>query len=102
MEGEEPISQPHDFKFCPLGLQFYSPRALGECNLMDFSLQVTGDSGEKRNITCSGIVAHCRKEPDGSMYRIWLNFIDLPDEAKKHIQCLACTSDFLCPYCENY
>ncbi len=100
----DPVPQPKSFQFCPLGLQFYSRKELSECSLLEFKLNIPGDHGRPDEITCSGLVVNCREEPShkDSPYRIWVKFLDLPEAARDRIHCVAKSSDFLCPFCENF
>ena len=96
------IAQPQNFQLCPLGLQYYAPKPIDECCIIDFDLDLPGNNQEAERIQCSGIVAHCREEEAQSMYRIWVKFLDLPERAKERIKCVACDSNLLCPFCENF
>jgi hypothetical protein len=104
LSDRETIRQPDSFRACPLGIQFYSPRPLPEFEVLEFVIAVPNGAKASKDIECSGVVVHCRKsEQKGSdSYRIWVKFIDLAETHRKRIQCMARTSDSLCPYCENF
>jgi len=63
---------------------------------------VASSQDEREEITCFGIVVNCREEEKDSLYRIWIKFLDLPVSVRSRIQCLAKSSDSLCPFCENF
>lgn len=100
----EAIRQPKSFQFCPLGLQFYSRRQLAECSLLEFRLKLPDDNGGSDEITCSGLVVNCQHDPrqQDSLYRVWVKFLDLPESARGRIHCVTKSTDFLCPFCENF
>jgi hypothetical protein len=104
LSEREKIQQPDTFRVCPLGIQFYAPRALPEFEILSFVIAVPNGSKTAEEIACTGVVVHCRKgdQEGNTAYRIWVKFVDLAESYRKRIQCMARTSDFLCPYCENY
>jgi len=100
--GENAVEQPQGFRVCPLGVQFYSPQEMAECTIHECELALpTEDEGTER-IRCCGIIAACHRDGDHSMYRIWMKFLDLPDKARDRIECMVQSTEFLCPYCENF
>lgn len=103
LDGQESVRQPACFRLCPLGLQFYSPKALPEFEVVEFTLNIPARGGSKEEVVnCSGVVVHCRQEKDSALFRVWVKFVDLPESKRKRLQCVAETSDFLCPFCENF
>lgn len=103
LNGEESVCQPACFRLCPLGVQFYCPRQLPEFEVLDLRVHVPGRNGAPgEEVTCSGVVVHCQPEKDSALFRVWVKFVDLPDEKRKRLQCVAENSDSLCPYCENF
>lgn len=97
------VPQPDTFRVCPLGLQFYSKRPLPEFELIEFRVALPDASGRRRAVKCTGVVVHCREDAEHSpLYRVWIKFLDLPEEQRNKIQCFAKQSNFLCPYCENF
>ncbi len=99
---DEAVAQPETFKFCPLGVQFYTRKKYDECSIHEFSVDVEGDGRAPERISCSGVVVDCCKSGDGEMYRVWMKFLDLPETASDRIHCLVKSTEFLCPFCENY
>ena len=101
-ESEE-VRQPDTFRVCPLGIQFYSPHPLPEFEILEFAIRVPNGRKKAEEITCTGVVVHCRKgENNAGNYRIWVKFMDLPEAHRKRIKCVASSSELLCPYCENF
>lgn len=96
------ISQPDTFRFCPLGAQLYTRREMEECSILEFKLDLPDGTAPASQIACSGVVVNCQPNDSGSMYRVWIKFLDLPDSARENIKCFAKSSEFLCPFCENY
>jgi len=98
------LKQPDNFRFCPLGLQFYSRRNVPEFELLEFQLDDPG-KGEKKGekFTCTGVVVKCMPAvEDPSLFRVWVKFLDVPESRVKKIQCVAKECNLLCPYCENF
>ncbi len=102
MNDHEATRQPQSFQFCPLGVQFCMPDPLSECDVLEFRVNVPGDDGASSEITCTGFVVNCCKDPDSDMYRIWVKFLDLPLQTCAHLQRISRENNFLCPYCENF
>ena len=102
--GKQPaVVQPGEkFRVCPLGVQFYSPKKLADFSVMDFEMQVTQSSGNAAKVKCAGVVVHCQKEKDSSLYRVWVKFLDLAKESSATLQCAAKSADAICPHCENF
>lgn len=97
------VPQPDTFRICPLGLQFYSKRPLPEFELVEFRLAFPSAGGNYRNLRCSGVVVHCRKDMEHRpLYLIWIKFLDLPASKRNQIECFAKGAKTLCPYCENF
>jgi hypothetical protein len=99
----ESVKQPRDFRVCPLGIQLYSPKPLPEFEVLEFKISIPGAKGSKaEDIQCTGVVVHCAKDGDPSLYRIWVKFLDLPEAKKNQLECLSKTAKLKCPYCENF
>jgi hypothetical protein len=102
--GDSPseIKQPGTFRVCPLGIQLYSSKNLPEFELLEFRISIPQEDGTAEEITCTGVVVHSRLDQESSLYRVWVKFLDLPEGKRNRIQCIAKTSSYLCPYCENF
>lgn len=100
----EGVSQPESFRCCPLGLQFYSRTELPAYETVEFRLQAPKDAAFafKGPMTCTGVVVHCQKDIPHDRYRVWLLFVDLPEDVRSQLTCLGKSGDLLCPYCENF
>ncbi len=97
------VAQPDTFRLCPLGLQFYSKHPLPEFELVSFRLALPGANGRRKNVRCTGVVVHCRTDIEHKpLYRVWVKFLDLPEEHRHRMQCFAKDAKLLCPYCENF
>lgn len=99
---QDPVQQPEGFRVCPLGVQFYSQRALEEYELMEFKLDLPLNGRAPETISCSGMVVHCQPVESNGLYRVWIKFLDLPPEQQSRIQCMAKDGKHLCPHCENF
>jgi len=99
---QDPIAQPEGFRVCPLGVQFYSRKALEEYELMEFKLDLPRNGHPPETVTCSGVVVHCQPTGSSGLYRIWIKFLDLPTDQQSRIQCMAKDGKHLCPHCENF
>lgn len=100
----EGVNQPDSFRCCPLGLQFYSQKELPAYETVEFRLQTPPGTPFVFNgpMTCSGVVVHCQKDVPHDRFRIWILFVDLPEEIRSQLTCLGKSGDLLCPYCENF
>jgi hypothetical protein len=94
-------SQPETFSLCPLGLQFYSPRKLADLSLLEFSLAIPG-ARRTKPVTCTGAVVRCEHQKKDKRYRVWVQFLDLPEKAREKIRCVSRDGKHLCCYCENF
>ena len=103
LDESESVKQPNNFRVCPLGIQLYSPKALPEFEILEFRISIPGAKGSKgENIQCTGVVVHCAKDGDPSLFRIWVKFLDLPEAKRNRLECLSKTAKLTCPYCENF
>lgn len=101
--GSDPAAvQPETFRFCPLGLQFYSRKALPEYQQMELSLQGAEGVDLPPDTRCEGIVVQCRFDSRRGLYRSWILFLDLPDDLRRRFQCVAKDAGSLCPHCMNF
>jgi len=99
----EAIEQPETFQFCPLGVQLYTCAALTECELLDCKFTIPDADGNSEEVQCIGLVVQCCEPLNGDkLYRIWVKFLDLPEETVRRIQQLTQSQRFICPFCENY
>ena len=94
--------QPDSFRCCPLGLQFYSRKKLDIYKVMKMDLQVPGRAKTKGTFAAEGVVVHAQYDEKQSMYRTWIMFTDLPDEAASRLKCMTKKTGLQCPHCENY
>ena len=102
-ETEVSEPQPETFRFCPLGVQFYSRRRLPAYQQIE--LQVSGAPGivgAKRPTRCEGVVVHTQYDRRRKQYRHWILFVELPDSLRKQFRCVAQQTGSLCPHCENF
>ena len=103
IDERESFKQPENFRVCPLGVQLYSPRPLPEFEILEFNISIPSKrGGQKEDIQCTGVVVRCAKDGDPSLYRIWVKFLDLPEEKRSQLECLSKTSRLTCPYCMNF
>lgn len=92
--------QPNTFSLCPLGLQFYSPRKFADLSLLEFNLRLPGRRGKA--VQCTGAVVRCERQKPEKKYRVWVQFLDLPEAAREKIRCVSREGKHLCCYCENF
>ena len=104
MNDRDAMPQPSTFQLCPLGCQFYSDKPLDDFTLLEFNLQLPPDAATEPccPCTCVGAVVKCQRDPAESRYRVWVKFVDLPEQAKNKIRCEARKGQHLCCYCENF
>ena len=93
--------EPKTFRLCPLGCQFYSSRRLRAFDLMECRIDVPGRGRTSNRRTCTAAVVRCERE-DKNLYRVWLQFVDLPKAESERIRCISKNGKHLCSYCENY
>lgn len=97
------VTQPNEtFRVCPLGVQFYSPKKVEDFCVMDFKMQVAQADGSSADIKCAGVVVHSQKEKASGLYRVWVKFLDLPQDGSARLKCAAQDADAICPHCENF
>ena len=102
-EEEDGVPQPETFRCCPLGLQFYAKDALPTYRVIELTIDDPGDgTTEAKPVDCSGVVVHSQYDEEKALFRTWVMFVDVPEETRQRFGCLARSSDFLCPHCENY
>lgn len=100
---KEAIEQPETFRFCPLGVQFYSHSAVAEYALLECRFNVPNVNGDLAEIECTGLVVQCCEPMNGdTLYRIWVKFLNLSEETLQHIQNLARRQRLICPFCRNF
>ena len=99
----EGVEQPGTFRCCPLGIQLYNRREIPLFELVEFTLELPAISGDPvHTISCTGIVASCRRDADTELFHVYVKFLDLPESARLRLQHITQTLDHLCPFCENY
>ena len=97
------IRQPETFQFCPLGVQLYTHSAVAEYELLDCKFNIPDGSGDEEQVACIGVVVQCSPPDNGTqLYRVWVKFLDLPEETVLRIQELTTNQRFICPFCENF
>lgn len=96
------LKQPDTFRLCPLGLQFFSRRPPELFTLLEVTIAIPGRRGRPKQIRCTGAVVHHQYDKYEKNYRVWLQFLDLPEEAKERLRCTGRSSGFICPHCRNY
>lgn len=88
---------------CPLGLQFVTSQRLRPFDLFEFSLDLDEVGRRSKTPTqCTGAVVKCRKQPKQDKYRVWIKFLDIPEDARDRIECVSKNGKHLCHYCENF
>lgn len=92
-------SNPRPSASAPSALQFYSPRKLTDLSLLEFNLNVPGGG---KAVKCTGAVVRCQHQRKDKRYRVWVQFLDLPAEAREKIRCVSRDGKHLCCYCENF
>ena len=96
------VTQPEDFHLCPLGLQFHTTRAIAPFTVLEVDIEVSDASGRRHTERCTGAVVRCQADKIAGRYRIWLQFLELPDHARESLRCTAREGQFLCSYCRNF
>jgi len=102
-ETEVPEPQPETFRFCPLGVQFYSRHRLPEYKQIELQVRgAEGIAGSRKRMRCEGIVVHSQYDRRRKQYRHWILFIEIPDALRNQFRCIARQTGSLCPHCENF
>lgn len=96
------VAQPDDFHLCPLGLQFYFPKAVEPFTVLSVDIDAPDKTGQTKRISCSGAVVRCQPDKVAGRYRVWLQFLDLPEGTRECLRCTAKSGQLLCSYCENF
>ena len=91
MLGAEGVQQPHTFRFCPLGIQFYSPKPLDEFQVLNFKLKVTQPGNGASEINCNGVVVECRGDRHTG-YLVSLVLTGLSRQSQERLNMLAYSS----------
>lgn len=100
---EEAVQQPETFRFCPLGVQFYSHSAVAEYELLECRFAVPDANGDLAEIECAGLVVQCCEPLNGNkLYRIWVKFLNLSEDTVQHIRNLSRSQRLICPFCQNF
>lgn len=97
-----PLQQPEDFHLCPLGIQFHSAAALEPFTIVSVDIDAPDQAGETRRMSCLGAVVRCEPDKQNNRYRVWLQFLDLPESTRENLRCTAKSGNLLCTYCENF
>lgn len=105
-QGEQKaVKQPRTFQFCPLGVQLYTEAPVKECTLMDLTLSLPAEHEPERDeiVHCTGLVAQCCAAEGGQkLYRVWVKFIDLPENLAERIRAFTQHKRLTCPFCQNF
>ena len=101
-ERGRPETQPDDFHLCPLGLQFHVSKPVEPFTIMAVDIDAPPKSGRKRKVSCTGTVVRCQPSNKPGAYRVWLQFVDIPADARERLRCTAKDGQLLCSYCENF
>ena len=101
-EPSPELTQPEDFHLCPLGLQFHVPRAVEPFTVLEVDIEAPDETGAKKRMRCSGAVVRCQPDETPGRYRVWLQFLDLPEGTRERLRCTAREGQLLCSYCENF
>lgn len=101
-EPAAPVTQPDDFHLCPLGLQFHSESPLEPFAILEVGIEAPDAQGIVRKLTCTGAVVRCQPDKAAGRFRVWLQFLDLPDGTRERLRCTAKHGQFLCSYCQNF
>lgn len=96
------VEQPGDFRCCPLGIQLYSQEDIPQYKVMDIGVNSPTDEDAGYKIECTGVVVHSQYEDECKMYRVWVMFLDLPEEARQDLLCVSKEQSLTCPFCENF
>ncbi|MCZ7590826.1 MAG: PilZ domain-containing protein [Kiritimatiellae bacterium] len=99
---EPPVRQPEDFHLCPLGIQFHSECPLEPFTVVSVDIDAPDEVGEISRMTCLGAVVQCEPDKQNNRYRVWLQFLDLPEQTRENLRCTAKSGNLLCAYCENF
>ena len=94
--------QPETFRFCPLGVQFYSREALPEFHQLEMDLKGAEGIELPSGARCEGVVVQSQFDARRGLYRNWILFLDLPEELRRRFHCFAKESGSLCPHCMNF
>lgn len=94
------VRQPGTVQFGPLGVQIYNRKKVPMYELIEFTMELP-DTPED-TITCTCIVANTEFDSVSGLYRIWMQFLDLPTSACERVHAITRTSKDLCPFCKNY
>ena len=101
-EPAPPVTQPEDFHLCPLGLQFHLTHAVEPFTILEVCIDAPGADGARTRVRCTGAVVRCQPDKVHDRYRVWLQFLDLPDTTREHLRCTATSGQLLCSYCQNF
>ena len=98
---DEVVRQPGTIQFGPTGVQIYNRKNFPMYELIEFTMELSSDKPEDA-IRCTGIVANTEFDSVSGLYRIWMQFLDLPTSACERVHAITRTSKDLCPFCKNY
>jgi hypothetical protein len=102
LNGDGAIMQPNTFRCCPLGLQFYAKKELPDYRVLHLKVEENDGADRPFMIDCNGVVVHSQFESERNMYRIWVVFMDVEQETRDRLHCIARENDTLCPHCMNF
>ena len=102
LNGDGAVTQPHTFRCCPLGIQFYAKTELPAYRVLSLKVEEGGAEGQPVLVDCTGLGVHTQYEQEREMYRTWVVFMDLEQDTRDRLHCVARDNDTLCPHCMNF
>jgi len=85
-DDDQGVLQPSSFCCRGRGAHLYHRRAIPLFELIEFTLECGGESGDLERIMCTGMVVQCKFEPTHDLYQIEVQFLDLPESVRKQIE----------------
>ncbi len=84
--NDDGVPQPCSFSCCGRGVRLYHRHEIPLCELIEFTLEMPAHQCRCRRISCTGMVIECTFDRDAGLFHIHLQFIDLPDDARRHLE----------------
>ena len=75
---------PQPIRFCPQGVELYSETKIEPFKVYKIQMHLAGEGGQMAEFQCDGVVVDC--QPESSLYKLQVSFLDLPDSAKAHLK----------------
>lgn len=101
-EPAPPVTQSDQFRLCPLGLQLELNAPVELFTVMEANIESDGTDGRTIRASLTGTVVECRFDPRFNRYRVWLQFLEVPEPIRSQLKCTARGNGLLCPYCQNF